>query len=89
MWEKIEETMTREEIRKAQRAIEKWRKCHSDIDSLKKAYWESIPEQVRASMAFEGEDVDIKMLEEYLKSLKEKKSRAGTSSDGQRAGDNH
>lgn len=49
----------------------KWRKSHEDIDARKKAYWESIPAQVWASMAFEGEHVDIEMLEEYLKTLKD------------------
>ena len=36
----------------------------------KKRYLESIPEQVSSSMAFEGEKVSLKMLKEYLKTLK-------------------
>jgi hypothetical protein len=63
--------MTKAEIKKAQKNLEKWRKSHEDIDTLKKAYWESIPAQVWASMALEGDHVDIKMLKEYLKTLKD------------------
>jgi len=62
--------MTKTEIKKAQQNLEKWRKGHEDINALRKAYRESIPEQVRASMAFEGEHISLKMLKEYLKSLK-------------------
>lgn len=62
--------MTRKEIEKIQRAVEERRKDHADINALRKAYRDSIPEQVRASMAFEGDHVSIEMLEEYLKSLK-------------------
>lgn len=39
-------------------------------DERRKRYRESIPAQVHASMAFEGEPVSLKMLKEYLKSLK-------------------
>ncbi len=39
-------------------------------EERKKRYLESIPAQVHASMAFEGEPVSLKMLNEYLKSLK-------------------
>ena len=39
-------------------------------DERRKRYQESIPAQVHASMAFEGEPVSLKMLKEYLKSLK-------------------
>ena len=62
--------MTKAEIKKAQKNLEKWRKSHEDIDALRKAYWESIPEQVRASMAFEGEHVSIEMIKKHLKPLK-------------------
>lgn len=41
-------------------------------------YLESIPEQVYASMAFEGEHVSLKMLEEYLKKLIERKAGGKT-----------
>jgi hypothetical protein len=40
-----------------------------DRFTLKKAYRENIQEQVRASMAFEGEHVSLKMLKKYLKSI--------------------
>ena len=39
-------------------------------EERKKRYRESIPAQVCDSMAFEGEPVSLKMLKEYLKSLK-------------------
>jgi len=39
-------------------------------EERKKRYRESIPAQVHASMAFEGEPVSLKMLKEYLMSLK-------------------
>ena len=39
-------------------------------ETRKQLYRESIPAQVYASMAFEGEPVSLKMLKEYLKSLK-------------------
>jgi len=41
----------------------------------KKLYRESIPAQVHASMAFGGELVSLKMLKEYLKSLKKAEIR--------------
>jgi hypothetical protein len=63
--------MTKAEIKKAQKKLEKWRKSHEDLAALKKAYWDTIPAQVHASIAFEGEYVDIKMLKEYLKTLKD------------------
>ena len=62
--------MTKAEIKKVQQNLEKWRKSHEDINALRQAYRESIPEQVRASMAFEGEHVGLKMLKEYLMELK-------------------
>ena len=39
-------------------------------DEKRKLYLESIPEQVSLSMAFEGERVSLKMLKEYLRTLK-------------------
>jgi hypothetical protein len=62
--------MTKKEIKKARQNLEKWRKNHEDIKALRKAYLESIPEQVRASMAFEGEHVSLQMLKEYLMRMK-------------------
>ena len=78
------ETMTREEIEKIEKAIEKWRKDHPDVESLREAYRKSIPQQVWASMAFEGEHVSLEMLEEYMKSLESKKKEADTSSGRQK-----
>lgn len=61
--------MTKEEIKKAQQKLTNWQKSHTP-EERKQLYLESIPKQVHASMAFEGELVSLKMLEEYLKSLK-------------------
>jgi hypothetical protein len=66
--------MTKAEIKKAQQKLEKWRKSHEDTNALRKAYRESIPEQVRASMAFEGEHVSLKMLKEYLMEMRRGKN---------------
>ncbi len=56
--------------RKAQiKSIEHWREKLTP-EEKKKLYLESIPQQVSASMAFEGEPVNIRMLKEYLKTLK-------------------
>lgn len=52
-----------------QNIIEQWASLSPEEKRAK--YLESIPEQVHASMAFEGEHVSLKMLKEYLKSLKE------------------
>ncbi|MCL4457192.1 MAG: hypothetical protein M1147_09655 [Nitrospirae bacterium] len=49
--------------------VEQWRTTLTPEEKLKK-YLESIPAQVSASMAFEGEHVSLKMLKEYLKTLK-------------------
>lgn len=49
--------------------IEYWREKLTP-EEKKRLYLESIPEQVRQSMAFEGEHVSLKMLKEYLKTLK-------------------
>jgi|GEM_PF-3228982 len=50
-------------------AVTYWRTSLTP-EERKKRYRESIPAQVHASMAFEGEPVSLKMLKEYLKSLK-------------------
>ena len=47
--------------------VEHWR-TELSPEERKKRYLESIPEQVSASMAFEGEPVSLRMLKEYLKS---------------------
>ena len=44
----------------------------------RKLYFESIPEQVSLSMAFEGEYVSLKMLKEYLRTLKNTPQPHGT-----------
>jgi len=49
--------------------IEYWREKLTP-EVKKKLYLESIPEQVSASMAFEGEPVSLGMLREYLKTFK-------------------
>jgi hypothetical protein len=51
-----------------QNIIEQW--AHLSPEEKKAKYLESIPEQVYASMAFEGEDVSLTMLKEHMKSLK-------------------
>ncbi|MBI4826036.1 MAG: hypothetical protein HY807_06400 [Nitrospirae bacterium] len=51
-----------------QNIVEKWRTSLTP-EERKMRYLESIPKQVHASMAFEGEPVSLKMLKEYLKSL--------------------
>jgi hypothetical protein len=71
------EAMKAEELIKSQKAAEEWRKTHSDIDSLRKAYLASIPKQVWASMAFEGEPASLTMLEQYMESLKACKDKKG------------
>lgn len=57
------EAMTKKEIEDIQRAIDKWRKEHPDVESLREAYRKSIPRQVWASVAFEGEHVSLEMLD--------------------------
>jgi len=49
--------------------VEHWRTTLTP-EERRKRYLESIPEQVSSSMAFEGEKVSLKMLKEYLKTLK-------------------
>ena len=51
-----------------QNIIEQW--ASLSPEEKREKYLESIPEQVHASMAFEGEHVRLKMLKEYLKTLK-------------------
>jgi hypothetical protein len=52
-----------------QNIIEQWGSLSPEEKRAK--YLESIPEQVHASMAFEGEHVSLTMLKEHMKSLKE------------------
>ena len=58
--------MTREEIRKAEQALERWRKSHEDIKVLRKAYREKILDWVVTSMEFEKEPVSTTRLKELL-----------------------
>jgi len=55
--------------------IEQWASLSPEEKKAK--YLESIPEQVHASMAFEGEHVSLTLLKEYLKKLIEKKDNIG------------
>ena len=56
-----------------QAIIERW--TGLSPEEKKEKYLQSIPEQVYASMAFEGEHVSLEMLEEYLKTLTAKRER--------------
>jgi len=58
--------MTKKEIKKAQQNLEKWRKSHEDINALRKAYKEKIPDWVVKSMEFEREPVSMSRLKELL-----------------------
>ncbi len=58
--------MTREEIRKAEQDLERWRKSHEDINTLRKAYREKILDWVVTSMEFEKEPVSMTRLKELL-----------------------
>jgi len=49
--------------------IQHWRE-NLTPEEKKMLYLESIPGQVSASMAFEGDHVSLKMLKEYLRKLK-------------------
>ncbi|MEK7196034.1 MAG: hypothetical protein AAB151_00060, partial [Nitrospirota bacterium] len=61
--------MTKAKIKKSQKStIEQW--AMLSPEEKRKQYLESIPAHVSASMAFEGEHVSLKMLKEYLKSLR-------------------
>lgn len=62
--------MTKQEIKRAQRSLEKWRKSHADIDALRKAYREKILDWVVTSMEFEREPVSMTRLKELLEKEK-------------------
>jgi hypothetical protein len=66
--------MTKEEIRKAQQDLDRWRKSHEDINVLRKAYREKILDWVVTSMEFEREPVSMTRLKELLE--KEKTAHA-------------
>ena len=52
------------------KSIEHWREKLTP-EEKRKLYLKSIPQQVSASMAFEGEPVSMRMLTKYLKTLKD------------------
>jgi len=56
----------REEI---QATVRRWRAAHTTAAARRVAYLQSVPKQVADSMAFEGEPVDLEMLEDHLKVL--------------------
>ena len=59
--------MTKAQIKKAQENLERWRKSHADMNSLRKAYREKIMDWVVKSMEFEKETVSMNRLKELLK----------------------
>ena len=60
------------------KSIEHWGKKLTP-EEKKKLYLESIPRQVSASMAFEGEPVSIRMLTQYLTELRRYKTHENKS----------
>jgi len=52
------------------KTIKHWREKLT-LQGEKRLYLESIPRQVSASMALEGERVNLKMLTKYLRTLKD------------------
>lgn len=50
-------------------AIRRWRESHPTAATRRQAYLSSVPKQVADSMAFEGEPVDLEILETHLKTL--------------------
>jgi hypothetical protein len=58
--------MTSEERRKVQAAVRRWRAAHPTPETRREAYLRSLPRQVAEWMAFEGEPVDMRMLERHL-----------------------
>ncbi len=60
--------MTKAKIKRARKSIiEQW--AMLSPEERRKKYLESIPAQVSASIAFEGEHVSLKMLKESLKEV--------------------
>ena len=49
--------------------VSRWRAAHPTAAARRAAYLQSVPKQVADSMAFEGEPVDLEMLEDHLKVL--------------------
>jgi hypothetical protein len=50
-------------------AVRRWRASHATPAAQRAAYLRSVPKQVAESMAFEGEPVDLEILEDHLKVL--------------------
>jgi hypothetical protein len=50
-------------------AIRQWRNAHPTPQARRQAYLRSVPKQVADSMAFEGDPVDLEILETHLKVL--------------------
>jgi len=50
-------------------AIRRWRTAHSTPEARREAYLRSVPKEVADSMAFEGDPVDLEILETHLKVL--------------------
>ncbi len=67
--------MTKKEIEKAQELLEKWQQDHADVESLRAAYRAKVLDWVVKSMAFEGDHVNLEMLEEYMETLRAEKEK--------------
>jgi hypothetical protein len=71
--------MTRQEIKSVRDAVGRWRRKHRTAAAREAAYLAAIPEQVAASMAFEGEPVDLQMLKSHLQTILDRTAPPGTS----------
>lgn len=61
--------MTQRELQDVRAAVDRWRQRHCTAAARRAAYLEAIPQQVAASIAFEGEPVDQAMLAEHLQAI--------------------
>ena len=61
--------MSESERQEIHAAVHRWRAAHPTAAARRAAYLQSVPKQVADSMAFEGEPVDLEMLEDHLKVL--------------------
>ena len=52
-----------------QATVQRWRIAHPTAEARRQEYLRSVPKQVADSMAFEGEPVDLELLEDHLKVL--------------------
>jgi len=62
--------MAKVEVKRLKQSLTQWRKNHTDINALRKAYREKVPGWVADSMEFEKEPVDINRLKKRLKKEK-------------------